>query len=91
MDHNMRSQTAEEKAVFTTAVLEALGAFEPPKKLTTTLQVRVTEDTANRLDALVHQAELGGVSVTRSDLVRAAVSALVAGTDQAEAALARIA
>lgn len=48
-----------------------------PQKLTTLVQVRVTEEAARRLDALAAQIdEQADMTVTRSDLVRAAVDAL---------------
>lgn len=59
------------------AVVQAL-ATSKSQKLTTTLQVRLPPDTAEALDALV--ARLNAASdhtVTRSDLVRAAVTVLV--------------
>ncbi|WP_156384389.1 ribbon-helix-helix protein, CopG family [Marmoricola sp. Leaf446] len=87
----MTNKTPEqtEKAEFSSAVLSALGAFAPARKLTTTLQVRVTDETAESLDALVAQARDNGIDLSRSDLVRAAVTALVAGTNEAEETLAR--
>lgn len=48
-----------------------------PRKLSTLVQVRVTEETAQRLDTLAAQIdEQVDITVTRSDLVRAAVDAL---------------
>lgn len=48
-----------------------------PQKLTTLVQVRVTEEAARRLDTLAAQIDAQtDLTVTRSDLVRAAVDAL---------------
>lgn len=48
-----------------------------PQRLTTLVQVRVTEEAARRLDTLAAQIdEQTNLTVTRSDLVRAAVDAL---------------
>jgi hypothetical protein len=48
-----------------------------PQKLATTIQVRVTEETAQRLDDLVARIDQQtDLDVTRSDLLRAALDAL---------------
>lgn len=59
------------------SVIVALAAAKP-QKLTTTLQVRLPPDTSEALDALVARLNAASDhSVTRSDLVRAAVTVLV--------------
>ena len=63
----------------TTALREVMATVmaAKPQKLTTTIQVRVTEATAQRLDDLVARIdEQADLDITRSDLLRAAVDAL---------------
>lgn len=63
----------------TTALRHVLASLmaAKPQKLSTMIQVRVTDDAAQRLDSLVARIdEQTGMTVTRSDLVRMAVDAL---------------
>jgi hypothetical protein len=76
------------KTAYAQAVLTALGAFEGRNNLTTTLQVRVSDETAQLLDGIVAEANQNGIRVTRSDLVRVAINSLVNGTEAAQEALA---
>lgn len=69
--------TNSEMSAALRGVIVALAAAKP-QKLTTTLQVRLPPDTAEALDALVARLNAASDhSVTRSDLVRAAVAVLV--------------
>lgn len=85
----MNEEKQSSSGTFLHSVLDALGTFEKvDPRLTTTLQVRVTSATADKLDALIAEARAQGVPLTRSDLLRAAVSALVAGAEVQEKVLA---
>lgn len=69
-------QAAAGDAAALREVLSGVMAAKP-QKLTTMIQLRVTEDAARRLDDLVARIdEQADINVTRSDLVRAAVDLL---------------
>lgn len=69
-------QAAAGDAVALRAVMAGVMAAKP-QKLLTMIQVRITEDAAQRLDALVAKIDAqSDLDVTRSDLLRAAVDVL---------------
>lgn len=75
----VRQAAAGDAAALRDVLAQVMAA--KPQKLTTMIQLRVTEDTARRLDELVARIDQhADINVTRSDLVRAAVDILT-GSD----------